>query len=444
MRRRDIAGDSARSRREWPEKVSDETAEEDEALFDARRDDPDARDGGRRDGGGDSDAPAPRDGAASSSDRAPERRTGRPDAIRTEDDRQPPVSGRRRPPEPEERDRSFPLRRRPKPAAQERERDLGARRRRPDAFDDYDEPGRFDDENDDVLFAAEPDDEPAAARPDKPKTGLRFSDDDACDEEKPSGRRRDEPRRPDRRRDAVVDADWEDIDDDGDRSDQDGRDRRRDRRIRAERRRSTALARADEFAALDPRILDEEFFTSLRVQPKELNKALRKARRRAEMREKNRLTPLRALGWTLWIGAVAATAFGVYVYRNEIVRTWPNAAGAYAVIGIEANPYGLAIEDVRHRLAMSTAGPTIEITGKLRNARDAAVKPPLLQAEALGPRGELLSRWTFEAEGDEVLAGEAIEFITRAPAPEGVAEVALSFAPEKGGVISVGDFLTRR
>ncbi len=247
------------------------------------------------------------------------------------------------------------------------------------------------------------------------------------------------------RQERVVDADWEDVEDQRSDTQQERTRHHGDAKtIRTKRRRETALVRPESTDNFDANYFDDEFFADLRVQPKALAKALKKARRRAESREKNRLTPLRLLGWSLWIGAVTATLFAVITYRNEIVRIWPSSAGAYAVIGIEANPYGLTIESVHHRLAISTAGPTIEITGSLRNEKDTPTKAPLLQAEALGPRGELLSRWTFEANAEDVLAGGSIDFITRAPAPEGIAEVALSFAPEKGGVVSVDNFLTRR
>ncbi len=226
----------------------------------------------------------------------------------------------------------------------------------------------------------------------------------------------------------IVDADWEDVDDYG------GRQRGFGRRVRAERRRATALARMEDVRRFDPNVFDEEFFASLRVTPRELEKALRKARRRAEARDKNRMTPLRAFGWSAWVAAVAGTIYAVVAYRDEIVKIAPSAADAYAVVGIEANPYGLVIENVRHRLAMSTGGPTIEITGSLKNQSGDAVAAPLLQAEALGPRGELLSRWTFEPSDTQVLEGAAVDFITRAPAPEGVAEVALSFAPTQSMV----------
>jgi predicted Zn finger-like uncharacterized protein len=226
----------------------------------------------------------------------------------------------------------------------------------------------------------------------------------------------------------IVDADWEDVDEAG------GQNRGFGRRMRTERRRVTALARVEDVRRFDPKMFDEEFFASLRVTPRELERAVRTARRRAEAREKNRLTPLRAFGWSAWLAAVAGAAYALVVYRDDIVKIAPSAADAYAVIGIEADPYGLKIDNVRHRLAMSTGGPMIEISGSLRNDGKVAVAAPLLQAEALGPRGELLSRWTFAPSAAEVAGVGAVEFVTRAPAPEGVVEVALSFAPAKSAV----------
>lgn len=270
------------------------------------------------------------------------------------------------------------------------------------------------------------------------REALRFADEDEADEEDFAAADRysadDEDFEFDGRDEAhdadavIVDADWEDVDDYGERT------RGFGRRVRAERRRATAVARMEDVRRFDPDMFDEEFFASLRVTPKELERALRKARRRAESREKNRMTPLRAFGWSAWVAALAGTIYAVVAYRDEIVKIAPKTADAYAVVGIEANPYGLAIENVQHRLAMSTAGPTIEITGSLKNQGATPVDAPLLQAEALGPRGELLSRWTFTASDTQVIANGAVEFVTRAPAPDGVSEVALSFAPAKSAV----------
>lgn len=244
-----------------------------------------------------------------------------------------------------------------------------------------------------------------------------------------------------RRGPAVVDADFEDIDTPRTEQYDDPFSKGFGRKVREERRRETALARLEDLEPVAERIFNEEFFTALRVQPKELERAIRKARRRAEAREKNRLTPLRAIGWSAWVGAIAACAFVAYSYRNNIVAMFPNAKGAYEAVGIEANPYGLKIEGVTHRVALSPEGPVIEILGRLKNDEAGDVTPPMLLAEALGPDGDVLSRWTFAARAERVRAGQYADFLTRAPAPEGVSEVVLSFAPAEGVKVSVGDLL---
>lgn len=225
----------------------------------------------------------------------------------------------------------------------------------------------------------------------------------------------------------IVDADWEIVGDED-------RARGFGRRQRAGRRRATALARMEDVSPIGSGMFDEEFFDSLQVTPRELEKAVRKARRRAEARDKNRMTPMRAFGWSAWIAAVFGTIYVTVAYRDEIVKFAPGAADAYAIVGIETDPFGLVIENVRHRLAMSTSGPIIEISGDISNGGVASIDSPLLQAEALGPRGELLARWTFEPSSATVSEGEQVAFVTRAPAPDGVSEVALSFAPAANAV----------
>jgi len=227
---------------------------------------------------------------------------------------------------------------------------------------------------------------------------------------------------------AILDADFQDV-----QEENHGYEKGFGRRLRQDRRRATALTRLEDLDETAERVFNDEFFKALHVQPKELEKALRKARRRAESREKNRLTPLRAIGWSVWLCVVLATVFTAYTYREDIVNAWPKASAAYAVIGIEAEPDGLKIEALSHRIAMSTVGPTIEVTGEIFNDSDESMPAPLLQAEALDAKGALLSRWTFEIDVEQLHANARNEFTTRSPAPEGVAEIALTFAPKPKG-----------
>ncbi|MEO1015011.1 MAG: zinc-ribbon domain-containing protein [Pseudomonadota bacterium] len=200
------------------------------------------------------------------------------------------------------------------------------------------------------------------------------------------------------------------------------------RKIREQRRRATALMKVEDLDPIAERLFNDEFFAALNVQPRELEKAIRKARRRAEARDKNRMTPMKAVGWSAWAGVLAAVLFVAFVYRDQIVMRFPGAADAYGAVGLAAAPYGVTIEDVAQRVAMSTSGPTIEISGNLKSAVDHDVVAPLLKVEAFGAGGDLLTSWTFKADAEAVRKGDVVSFTTRKPAPIGVTEVSLTFA----------------
>ncbi|MEL6790747.1 MAG: zinc-ribbon domain-containing protein [Pseudomonadota bacterium] len=174
-----------------------------------------------------------------------------------------------------------------------------------------------------------------------------------------------------------------------------------------------------------------EVFTAIKVQPRELERALKKVRRKAEAREKNRLTPLRVLGWMALGCVTAGFLFGGYHYRDDIMRQFPGTAKAYARLGIDAKPFGLSLENISHKVALSTSGPVLMIQGELHNDGTKLIVTPLLQAEALDGRGRLLASWTFAPEQSSVPSRSFAAFATRNPAPEGVTEVILSFAPKK-------------
>lgn len=323
----------------------------------------------------------------------------------------------------------------------------------------------FEDDVDEPLFGAAPR-KSARGSDDEPKAAVRRARDDREDDETPRKRAKardddsDDPRRDlgdddlvatrSRKGAKVVDADFEDID--GEPSAREaaptgrgfGRklhDDHEDDDQRETRRNVNALARYEDLDPIAERVFNDEFFTALRVQPKELERAIRKARRRAEARDKNRLTPMRALGWSAFAGVIAAAGFVAYSYRNDIVAMFPSALSAYQAIGIEASPFGLKIEGVTHRVALSLDGPVIEILGRVKNEGGAAATAPMLQAEAVGADGQILSRWTFATRTGEIKAGETADFSTRTPAPDGVSEVLLSFAPAEGVKVSVGDLL---
>lgn len=236
--------------------------------------------------------------------------------------------------------------------------------------------------------------------------------------------------------DSIVDTDWEEVqgsrpaNPDPSNYTRQERPQQRDREQRTER--SNSFAQIDETSLHnDQTDVAGEVFAAINVQPRELERALKKVRRKAEARQKNMLTPLRVFGWMMLVSVFCALVYGGYHFRQQVVDTFPGAAKAYAVIGIDAKPFGLSLENINHRIGRSTTGPVLEISGELHNEGEKLIRTPLLQAEALDIRGELLASWTFSPEQSSVPSGSWTTFATRNPAPEGVVEVVLSFAPQK-------------
>ena len=106
-----------------------------------------------------------------------------------------------------------------------------------------------------------------------------------------------------------------------------------------------------------------------------LPKAFR-ARAQADRRVKEA-----AVQGAVWAGMGAALALVLVmavVFRADVVRLWPRAAGAYAAVRLPVNPVGLTIEDVHARPSLQDGHPALMVSGAVRNIRpEALISPPL-------------------------------------------------------------------
>lgn len=143
-----------------------------------------------------------------------------------------------------------------------------------------------------------------------------------------------------------------------------------------------------------------------------------KFRDRIRARERNRLTPLRRLGWSVWIMMVAA--IGVALSDRELMEAvWPDTTRAYArVFGAPENPAALELKGVSTRYAQSFEGPVLEIRGTVVNAGTIPALPLL----ELRVDGEVLADYQAVSLSDVTVPvrGER-PFVVRAMVPEGTA-----------------------
>src|SRR5262249_33916827 len=82
--------------------------------------------------------------------------------------------------------------------------------------------------------------------------------------------------------------------------------------------------------------------------------------------------------WGATGAAIAASAAGMVVFRQDVAELWPRSASAYAALGLDVNVYGLEFYDLSVERAFDGPTPVLTVTGEGRNiGRDDKQLPPV-------------------------------------------------------------------
>jgi predicted Zn finger-like uncharacterized protein len=142
--------------------------------------------------------------------------------------------------------------------------------------------------------------------------------------------------------------------------------------------------------------------------------------------------PLRiVISRDLWLGvACVGLVMAAIAYRGPIVRYWPQAATAYAGLGLPVNLRGLALHDL-HMVTTETAGePVLGIEGAITNLKSSQNRVPTLRLSLRDAQSREIYAWTVEAPKGNLAIGETVTFRARLAAPPANAQALLvSFAP---------------
>jgi len=150
---------------------------------------------------------------------------------------------------------------------------------------------------------------------------------------------------------------------------------------------------------------------------------------RAKVQARRRITEAATAG-AVWAGMVAVFAGilgAAYLFRVDIVKLYPKAAGAYAFARVPVNPTGLEFERVKAE--PTTAGlPSIAVTGQVRNIEDGPTSPPPLRVFLLD-NGKRIGSQVVRLPAKAILPGKAVAFTAHLPDPHAKADdVAVEFA----------------
>ncbi|MBU6372995.1 MAG: zinc-ribbon domain-containing protein [Alphaproteobacteria bacterium] len=161
------------------------------------------------------------------------------------------------------------------------------------------------------------------------------------------------------------------------------------------------------------------------------------ARLRQQQAERERRDRVRvAIGaWTGAGVALAASAAGAVVFREDIATMWPNAAGAFAAVGLDVNVYGLEFSDLDIDRTFEGPTPVLVVRGAVRNIGADEKSVPVLRLALRDAKGEEVYSWLAKVEAPVVQPGGAAPFTAVLDNPPSQAvDLEVTFASAKEAV----------
>jgi predicted Zn finger-like uncharacterized protein len=135
-------------------------------------------------------------------------------------------------------------------------------------------------------------------------------------------------------------------------------------------------------------------------------------RDRAQEERRMRQAAVTGVAWA--VGAViviAVIGLGV-VFRDAVVRAWPQTASLYAAVGLPVNPTGLVIEQVRAEPSLLEGHATLAVSGVIRNVVDHAVTAPPLRISLVNAQGKRVAGQIASLDNARIPPGETRHFVT--------------------------------
>jgi predicted Zn finger-like uncharacterized protein len=158
--------------------------------------------------------------------------------------------------------------------------------------------------------------------------------------------------------------------------------------------------------------------------PEEPKKPHEQIRLRNEQRRRKARTMAEGAAWAGVAACFVVFFAASWIYRADIVRAWPRAANAYALVGAEVNPLGLEVAELTVARGAAAADPALIVEGVVRNitGRDRETAP--LAARLLGEDGTVIFSWPVYLESPALPSGGEERFrTTLMELPEHASEV---------------------
>ncbi len=152
-------------------------------------------------------------------------------------------------------------------------------------------------------------------------------------------------------------------------------------------------------------------------------------RARVEERRRTREAVAAGVAWAAVSAAVVVVVLAGVLFRVEVVRVWPRAAGVYALLRLPVNPTGLALDAVQGQPGLADGRMVMTVTGLERNveARPRPASP--LRVTLYDKAGARAAVQLVRPQAGDVQPGEARGFrATFVDPPISATEVGVEFA----------------
>ena len=143
------------------------------------------------------------------------------------------------------------------------------------------------------------------------------------------------------------------------------------------------------------------------------------AKFRAQQAERMRRERTRAAVavWGATGAALAASATGMVVFRQDVAELWPRSASAFAALGLDVNVYGLEFYNLGVQRSFEGDTPVLVVSGEVRNiGRDSKAIPPVRLSLRDAQSHEIFQLVNTIAD-HPVAAGAAVPFQLRVDNP---------------------------
>ncbi len=152
-----------------------------------------------------------------------------------------------------------------------------------------------------------------------------------------------------------------------------------------------------------------------------------RARREAERKKQQRT---RAAGsWAAVIFSLLIAITSIWIFRDGVVRIWPNTASVFAFFGAKTNIYGLEIQRLTAVRKMHGGSSVLEINGDVQNISKTGQSVSFLNFQLFDKDNKPVFSWRLQMAPGQIESGKALPFTTevRDP-PPGALRVDVSFA----------------